>query len=194
AHKRTLQIMADKHATHVTARTAGGGERQGFPRALPIASIRMTGKCGLPPAAAGEIIWIGGIALQNCQFLPTDAFDCISVEARARERETQQAESFVAIFVHHSQRAVEIVAAYLETEFDGVVFKPLMEDLPVEVAGALVEQIRGQMAGASLVRLILASATQECIVERDQRHGFFTDQPGLDTGGAYDFFNRHRRG
>ena len=57
-----------------------------------------------------------------------------------------------------AQRAVEIIAADLKAQFDGVVFETLMEDLGVEIAGALIEQIRGEIGGAGLVRLVLAGA------------------------------------
>src|SRR5262249_28900890 len=110
----------------------------------------MIGKRCLPPAAAGKIVRIGGIALQNGQFLRTHALDCVGVEARARERKTQQAESLVAIFIQDTQRAVKIVAPHLEAEFDGVVFEALVKDLAVEVTRTLVEQISGEMCGARL--------------------------------------------
>ena len=89
---------------------------------------------------------------------------------------------------------MEIVARDLEAEFDGVVFQPLVEGLAVEVAGALVEQVGGEVGGAGLVGLVLAGAAVESVIERDQRHGILAHQPGLDAGRADDLFDRHRRG
>ncbi len=89
---------------------------------------------------------------------------------------------------------MEIVARDMEAEFDGMVLQPLVEGLAVEVAGALVEQLGGEIGGAGLVRFILGGAAMESVTKRDQRRGILAHQPGLDAGRADDLFDRHRRG
>ena len=70
----------------------------------------------------------------------------------------QQVEGLLAVFVQRAQRAVEIVARNVETKFDGMVLQPLVKGLAVEVAGAFVEQVGGEIGGAGLVRLVLGGA------------------------------------
>ena len=112
----------------------------------------------------------------------------------ACERETQQVEGFVAVLVQRAQRAVQVIAPDLEAHFNRVVFQPLVEGLAVEIAGALVEHVGGEIGGAGFVRLVLGGAAVESIVERNQRHGLFAHQPRLDAGRADDLFDGHRRG
>lgn len=81
----------------------------------------------------------------------------------------QEIEGLVAVFAERAQRAVEIVARDLEAQLDGVVLQPLVEGLAVEIAGALVEQVGGEIGGAGLVRLVLRRAAVEGVIERDQR-------------------------
>ena len=66
--------------------------------------------------------------------------------------------------------------------------------LPSSVAGALVEQVGGEIGGAGLVRLVLGGAAMKGVIERDQRHGMLAHQPGRNAGRADDLLDRHRRG
>ena len=75
-----------------------------------------------------------------------------------------------------------------------MVFQPFVIGLAVEIAGALVEQIGGEIGGARLVGFVLGRAAVESEIERDQRHGLLAHEPGLDAGRADDLFDRHRRG
>ena len=59
---------------------------------------------------------------------------------------------------------MEIVATYLEAEFDRMIFQALMEGLAVEIAGALVEQVCSKMGCAGLIRLVLRGAAMKRVV------------------------------
>ena len=166
ADDRDRQLVAREGAAHIVAQVVGGDARHRFQRALALAAVRMAGERGLPPAAAGETVGIGGVAPQRRQHLPAHALDRVGIEARRAQRQPQQIEGFVAVLVERAQRAVKIVAPDLETELDGVVFQPLVEGLAVEIAGALVEQIGGEVGGARFVRLVLGGAAVEGVVER----------------------------
>ena len=114
--------------------------------------------------------------------LPAHPLDRVGVEARRGQRQMQQVERLVAVLVERAQRAAEIVAADAEAELDGVVFQPLVIGLAVEIAGAFVEQVGGEIGGAGLVGGVLAGAAVKGVIERDQRHRLLAHQPGLDAG------------
>jgi len=76
---------------------------------------------------------------------------------------------------------VECVAANLKAELDGVIFQPFMKGLAVQLAGAFVEQIGGEMRCPGLVGVILTGSATESVIQRDQRHRLLAHQPGLDT-------------
>ena len=194
ADDRNGQLVAREHAPHIVAQVGDGHARHRLQRALALTAVRMTGKRGLPPAAAGEVVRIGGIAAQPRQFLSAHHLHRLGVEARRRQCQPQQIEGLVAVLVERAQRAAELVAPDSEMELDSVVFQALMEGLAVEIAGALVEQVGGEVGGARFVGLVLAGAAVEGVVERDQRDGPFAHQPGHDAGRADDLLDRHRRG
>ncbi len=194
ADDRNGELVAREHATHVVAQIGGGDARHRFQRALAFAAIGVAGKGGAPPTAAGETVRIGGIAPQARQLLPAHALDRIGIEARLGQRQVQKIEGLVAVLVEGAQRAAEIIAADPEAEVDGVVFQPLVIGLAVEVAGALVDQVGGEIGGAALGRVVLAGAAVEGVTERHQRNRALAHQPGGDAGGADDLLDRHRRG
>src|SRR5512139_3734665 len=103
----------------------------------------MTGKGRLPPAPAGEIVWVRRVAAQYRQFLLANPLDSLGIEARLSKRQAQQIERLIAMLVQRPQRAMEIVAADLKAELDGMVFHPLMKGLAVQFARAFVEQVGG---------------------------------------------------
>jgi hypothetical protein len=121
----------------------------------------MAGKCGLPPTAAGEIIGVGGVAPQNRQFLLANPLDRLAIEAGLAERKAQQIDRLIAVLVQCAQRAVEMIAADLKTEFDRVVFQALVKSLAVEFARAFVKQIGGEMRRPGLVGVILTGTAVE---------------------------------
>jgi len=97
------------------------------------------------------------------------------------------------VIVQRTQRAVECVAANLKAELDGVIFQPFMKGLAVQLAGAFVEQIGGEMRCPGLVGVILAGSAMESVILRDQRHRLLAHKPGFDPRRTHDLFDRHRR-
>jgi hypothetical protein len=75
---------------------------------------------------------------------------------------------------------VQCVAANLKAELDRVVFQPFMKGLAVQLAGAFVEQVGGEMRRPGLVGVILTSSATESVILRDQRPRLLAHEPGLD--------------
>ena len=88
---------------------------------------------------------------------------------------------------------MQIVTSDLEGEFDGMIFEPFVVGLAVQIAGAFIEQIRDEIGRTGYVGLVLGRSTMKRVIQRDQRHRFFANEPSLDTRGADDFFDRHCR-
>ena len=141
----------------------------------------MARKGRLPPAAASEIIGVRDVAPQDRQFLFANPLDGLGVETRLGQREPQQLEGLVAMFVQRAQRAVKCVAANLKADLDCVVFQPLMKGLAVQLAGAFVEQIGGEMRCPGLAGVILAGSATESVIQRDQWYRLLAHQPGFDS-------------
>src|SRR5450631_195245 len=88
---------------------------------------------------------------------------------RRAQRDPQEIEGLVTVLIERTQRAVEVVARDLKTKLDGVVLQPLVVGVAVEVAGALVEQIGGEVGGARFVRLVLGGAAMEDKIRSEER-------------------------
>ena len=76
---------------------------------------------------------------------------------------------------------MQIVPADLKSELDGVIFKAFMIGLAVEFAGAFVQQIRDEIRGSSFISLVLARSAMEGVIERDERHCIFMNEPRFDA-------------
>src|SRR5689334_15507314 len=105
----------------------------------------MARESGLPPAAAGEIVWIGCIALKRRQLLPAHSLDRIRIKTRTPKREAQQIEGLVTMFIQSPQGTVKVVPPDLEGHFDCVVFQPLVKILAIDIVGAFIEHVGGKM-------------------------------------------------
>ena len=191
------QLVAREGARDVGAHVVGGDALHRVGRAVALAAVRVAGESRAPPGVGGQAVGIDQLALPVGQFLAAHALDRVGGKTRLREREPEQVEGLVAVLVERAQRAAEIIARGAKRQFDGVALEPLVESLAVEVAGALVEHVGGEMGGAGLVGIVLGRAAVERVAERDQRHRVFGDQPGLDAGRADDRLDGHggrRRG
>ncbi len=151
----------------------------------------MLGECRAPPLAAGELIGIGRFPPKAGEFLLAHALDRVRIEARAGQRQPQQFKGLVTMLVERAQRPAEIVAANLETHFDGVTLEALMERLGIEVAGTLVEHGREEVGEPLPAQRVLGAAAFEGEAHRDQRHTVLFDQPSLDPAGAFDTLDFH---
>ena len=89
---------------------------------------------------------------------------------------------------------MEIVAAGVETQADGMIGHLALEGLGIEIAGALVEQARDEIGAAGGVVRIARRAAVEGEIDRDQRQAVLLDQPGFDAGGRADFLHGDRGG
>ena len=150
------QLVAREDAAHIVAQVVGGDARHAFP-ACPGFRGRKDDR-GTPSAHQRRLASSFGLVVSrrsDASICPRTRSTASASKRGAVERKPQQIEGLVAVLVERAQRAVEIVAADLEAELDGVVLQPLVEGLAVEIAGALVEQVGGEIGGAGLVRLVL---------------------------------------
>ena len=102
-----------------------------------------------------------------------------------RQREPQQIERLVLVFLERAQRAADMFAAGLEVHLDRLALERLVEGLGVELAGTLVEQIERHVADACLAFGILGGTAAEGEIERDQRHGGIAHEPDFDAARAH---------
>ncbi len=177
----------------VVVQIGGGDALHGIERAKRLAPVRMVGEGDLPPAAAGETAGIGDLAPQRRHFLAAHALQRIGIEARLGQRQPQQIEGLVAMLVKGAQGPMEIIATDAKAQLDGVLLQPLVIGLAVEIAGALVEHVGGQIGGARLIGFVLAGSAMEGVIQRHQRHRLLAHQPGHDAGRADDTLDLHLR-
>jgi hypothetical protein len=192
ADRGDLEVAAREHAVHIGPEIVGGDGGDGFQRAVGRLAIGMVRESGLPPCPRGDAVRIGRLAPQLGNDLRAHAVDCVGVEARLVEREPQQVDALILAVAQHADRAVEIVAGHGEAKLDGVVLDPLLERLGGELAGALIQQSRRQVADACLDGGIFAGAAQEGEIERHQRQRRLAHQPGLDAARRHHAFDRGR--
>ena len=113
-----------------------------FERAADRAAIGMVGKRRWPTSCGWRSL---GLVLWRCSReidLRADALDRGGVEARLVQREPQQLEGLVLVFLERAQRAADMFAAGANLQLDRLALQPLLERRAVELAGAFVERRR----------------------------------------------------
>ena len=124
--------------------------------------------------------------------MAADALDVLRFKARRGQRQTHKLNGIVAVLVQRPQRAVKIIPAGAESQFDRLAFQLFMEGTGIQIARALVEQRADHVGNAGLFRRILAGATGKRELQADQRHRLLPHQPSLESAGADDPLDRHR--
>ena len=98
------------------------------------------------------------LALQLREHLRAHALDGGGLEPRLVQREPQQVEGLVLVFLQRAQRAADVIAVGMEIELDRLALQHVVEGAVIQLAGAFVEQADRHVAGARLVRGILRRA------------------------------------
>ena len=149
----------------------------------------MTGKGGLPPILAGDVVRALGLALQPRNGLCTHPLDRVGIEARRTEREAEQAERLVLVLLERPQGAAHGVAGGLEREIDRLAFQLVLESRAVEFTGAFIEQIDREVGSAGLVGRVLVGTAAEGKIDGDQRHRGVAHQPDFDATRCHHAFD-----
>ena len=141
----------------------------------------MTGKARLEEMARRHHAGIVLLITQARDCLRAHTLDGIVVEARLRERETEEFEGLVGVLDQRLQRTADGVVAGIERELDRASGKPLLKRIGIVIARAFVEQPAEHLRDAGLVDRVMRGAAFERECDGDERHHVGFDMPRFNS-------------